>query len=114
MLDLHFVQHRPSKPWSNSGQSGFRHTTPLQRIGSALLLGPIPPPRPAAHDRSSGTLRSLKQTGQHVPKSSGVFVTNGGAHSMIAHDMPSHASGPIDSADFVAMQRNTIIFIIGK
>merc|ERR1719316_849731 len=94
MLDLHLVQHLPSKPWSNSGQSRGRPTTSLHRIGSALLFMPIPPPSPDAHERSSGTLRSLKHTGQQVPKSSGVFVTNGGAHSIIAQEIPSHGSTP--------------------
>merc|ERR1719316_1283911 len=124
MLDLHFVQHLPSKPWSNSGQSRGRHTTSRHRIGSALLFMPMPPPRPFAHDRSSGTLISLTQTGQQVPKSSGVLVTKGGTHSIIAHLIPSHGSTPIEASDFsvlrmsedstVIMQRSaTITFIIG-
>merc|ERR1719207_506863 len=121
MLDLHFVQHLSSKTWSNSGQSSGGHMTPRQRIGSALLLGPMPPPSPAAHDRSSGSLRSLKQTGQHVPKSSGVLVTKGGAHSMIAEEMPSHASGACSillfrrSADWTVtvLRSATMTFIIG-
>merc|ERR1719161_466013 len=92
MLDLHLVQHRPSKPWSNSGQSSGGHITPRQRIGSALLLGPMPPPMPLAQDLSSGTLISLQQSGQQVPISSGVLVANGGTHSRGAHVTPLHVS----------------------
>merc|ERR1719215_2504888 len=59
--DLHFVQQRPSKNWSNSGQSGFKQTTSRQRIGSALLFMLTPPVSVFVHDRSSGVSTSLDQ-----------------------------------------------------
>merc|ERR1719160_1719727 len=93
-LDLHFVQHLPSKPWSYSGQSSGKQTTSRHRIGSALLFGPIPPVRPFAHERSSGTLIFLDMhIGQHVPSSLGNAYSKGGKHSIIAHWMPSQGSG---------------------
>merc|ERR1719350_1172510 len=70
---LHFVQHLPSKNWSNSGQSAGRHTASRQRIGSALLFMGTPPVRSLVHSRFSGTSTlSAQQRGQQVPALSGL------------------------------------------
>merc|ERR1719506_1394879 len=82
---MHFVQHRPSKPWSCSGQTSGRHTTFLQRTESALLFMGTPPVSPPAQERSSGAVTSsVQQRGQHVPCSSGAEILKGGLHSMAA------------------------------
>merc|ERR1719326_1519709 len=82
-LPLHLVQQRPSKTWSNSSQSGFRHTTSRHRMGSAFGFIGTPPPRPSAQLRSSGTLMSSdQQSGQQVPVFSFVTNLNGGTHSI--------------------------------
>merc|ERR1719384_172639 len=91
--DLHFVQHLPSKNWSNSGQSAGRHTTSRQRTGSALLFMGTPPERSLAHVRSSGTSTfSAQHSGQHVPASSGLTYLNGGLQSIALQAIPSHVS----------------------
>merc|ERR1719230_361116 len=89
----HLVQQRPSKYWSNSGQSGFGHTTSRHKIGSALLFIPMPPDMPFAQERSSGTLMSFaKHNGQHVPVLSGAWYSNGGLHSNGLQEIPVHVS----------------------
>merc|ERR1719436_1509682 len=91
--DLHFVQHLPSKNWSNSGQSAGRQTTSRQRTGSALLSMPTPPDMPLAHERSSGTSTlSAQHNGQQVPASSGLLYLKGGLQSIGLQDTPSQVS----------------------
>eukprot|EP00446_Apocalathium_sp_SHHI-4_P004386 CAMPEP_0177195134 /NCGR_PEP_ID=MMETSP0367-20130122/23351_1 /TAXON_ID=447022 ORGANISM="Scrippsiella hangoei-like, Strain SHHI-4" /NCGR_SAMPLE_ID=MMETSP0367 /ASSEMBLY_ACC=CAM_ASM_000362 /LENGTH=166 /DNA_ID=CAMNT_0018643141 /DNA_START=68 /DNA_END=566 /DNA_ORIENTATION=- len=91
--DLHFVQQRPSKNWSNSGQSDGGQTTSRHKIGSALLFMPTPPDTPLAQDLSPGTLMlSAQQRGQHVPVSSGDWYLKGGLQSTGLQVIPSQVS----------------------
>merc|ERR1719350_2783375 len=90
---LHFVQHLPSKNWSNSGQSAGMHRTSRQRTGSALLSIGTPPCRSLVHERSSGTVTfSAQQRGQQVPASSGLTYLKGGLQSMGLQLIPSQVS----------------------
>merc|ERR1719188_2582155 len=91
--DLHFVQHRPSKNRSNSGQSGSGQCTSRQAIGSALLFIATPPCRSLVQERSSGTSTvSAQQSGQQVPASSGLVYLNGGLQSTGWQEIPSQVS----------------------
>merc|ERR1719261_1710996 len=87
---LHLLQQRPSSyVCSVSGQWSSGHITPAQSVGSALLFMPIPPLKPSAHERSSGTFTVFAQhIGQQVPLSFAATNSNGGLQSMAAHAMP--------------------------
>merc|ERR1719201_2059641 len=66
--------------------------TPRHSVLSALLFIPMPPVRPFAHDRSSGTFTSLQHSGQQVPDSSGLTNLKGGLQSTAAQLMPVQVS----------------------
>merc|ERR1719221_1522047 len=90
---LHFVQQRPSKNWSNSGQSAGTQWTSRQRTGSALLFMGTPPVKSLVHERSSGTVTfSAQHKGQQVPAFSGLTYLKGGLQSMGLQLIPSQVS----------------------
>eukprot|EP00419_Tripos_fusus_P027671 CAMPEP_0172712704 /NCGR_PEP_ID=MMETSP1074-20121228/61257_1 /TAXON_ID=2916 /ORGANISM="Ceratium fusus, Strain PA161109" /LENGTH=186 /DNA_ID=CAMNT_0013536675 /DNA_START=126 /DNA_END=683 /DNA_ORIENTATION=+ len=91
--EAHFVQQRPSKDCSNSGQPKGGHITPRHNTGSALLFGPTPPESPFAHDLSSGTsMFSAQQSGQQVPASLALMNLKGFWHWTATHWTPVHVS----------------------